>query len=213
MTVSCCAVSSARRPASSALPGAATADVGASTPTPVATRAAPRASTARERRGSERWGRTVGLRSPAPGPGKGLVPNALKTDGREALSKSSGGRAGPTLRRFPLVTGVPVAASRHSGERPAAPPEPPCGRGGSWRGRRNRNAVSARTQDGVPTDSLPSWLSVPGPDSPPTAGQDAERSAHLIVGDGPGGKAARGALRSRSTPRGRRHREVADVWP
>src|SRR4051794_18246078 len=129
MTVSCCAVSSARRPASSALPGAATADVGASTPTALATRAAPTASTARERRGLGRWGRTVVLRSPAPGPGKGLVPNASETDGREVLSASSGGRAGSTLRRFPLVTGVPAAASRHSGDRQT--------------GRRSRRVVGA----------------------------------------------------------------------
>src|SRR3954468_1911719 len=162
MTVSCCAFSSARRPASSALPGAATADVGASTPTAVATRAAPRASTARERRGVAGWGGTVVLRSPAPGPGKGLVPNASETDGRETLSSSSGGRAGLTLRRFPLVTGVPAAASRHSGERPDGPPEPPCCRAMSWRARRNRNAVSAGTQDGVPTDGLPTDGPRPG---------------------------------------------------
>src|SRR4051812_50226762 len=124
MTASCCAVSSARRPASSALPGAATADVGASTPTAVATRAAPRASTARERRVVERWGRTVVLRSPAPGPGKGLVPNASETDGREALSASSGGRAGSTLRRVPPVPGVPPPPPPHPRAPPTRPPHP-----------------------------------------------------------------------------------------
>src|SRR4051794_41339682 len=125
MTVSCCAVSSARRPASSALPGAATADVGASTPTAVATRAAPTASTARERRVIERWGRTVVLRSPAPGPGKGLVPNASqRTVGKRCRQVVEGA----LVRRrggFPPSPGAPPPPPPTPARAPPPPRAPP----------------------------------------------------------------------------------------
>ena len=56
---------------------------------------------------------TVGLRLRAPGPGKGPHSMRVRTDGREPLSTSSGGRAGQLLRIAPLVTAVSRRPIRH----------------------------------------------------------------------------------------------------
>ena len=79
------------------------------------------ATAARERRrGVVRVDCTVGLRQRAPGPGKGPHSMRVRTDGREVLSTSNGGRAGQLLRIAPSVTasvtGAPFATCPNATE-------------------------------------------------------------------------------------------------